>query len=90
MSIFEPSPGVGYLRIQTLSGAVYDPKYTGGSTVFSALKPLYEYTTHHYAFNVQKGGIPAKLLRYDSRDRKQLTEVFIVQKLISPPVPETT
>lgn len=90
MSIFKPSPGVGYLRIETLSGAVYDPKYTGGSTVFSPLKPLYEYTTQHYAFNVQKGEIPAKLLRYHSRDRKQLTEVFIVQKLINPPVPETT
>ena len=89
-SIFDLSAGVGYLRIETLSGAVYDPKYTGGSSVFSPLKPLYKYTTHNYAFNLQKGEIPAKLLRYHSRDRKTLTEVFIVKKLINPPVPETT
>ena len=90
MSLFESSPGVGDVRIETLSGAIYVPKYTGGAIVFSPLKPLYEYTTHHYAFNIKKGEIPAKLLRYHGRDRKQLAQVFIVRKLISPPIPETT
>lgn len=90
MSLFEPSPGVGHVRIETLSGAIYDPKYGGGATIFSPLKPLYEYTTHHYAFNIKKGEIPAKLLRYHDRDRKQLAQVIIVRKLISPPIPETT
>ena len=90
ISLFEDSPGVGYLRIETLSGAIYDPKYTGGASVPSPLKPLYEYTTHNYAFNLKKGEIPAKLLRYHNRDRKQLTEVFVVWKLINPPIPETT
>ena len=88
MSLFEPSPGVGGVRIETLSGAIYDQKYAFGNTV-SSLKPLDEYTTD-IPFNVKKGEIPAKLLRYHSRDRKQLTEIFIIRKLISPPIPETT
>ena len=90
MSLFEPSPGVGNVRIETFSGAIYDPKYTGGAIISSPLKPLYEYTTHSYAFNLKKGELPAKLLRYHNRDRKQLAEIFVIRKLISPPIPETT
>lgn len=83
-------PGVGFLRIETLSGNIYDPKYVGGSIVFSSLKPNYKYITHNYAFNVHKGELPIKLHKYDKKKSEQPFVVINLKSLISPPVPEST
>jgi hypothetical protein len=76
--------------LETSKGTVYGPKYVGGSTVFTNLKPKYKYSTHNYAFNIQKDELPTKLLMYDNRTFKKPTKVFIIKKLINPPLPAST
>lgn len=89
-SLSRPIPGVGYLRLETDKGNIYDPKYAGGSTVHTPLQPKYQYTTHNYAFNIHKGEKPIKLYKYKSRNAEQPIMIFNLTILISPPIPEST
>ena len=88
-SLFEPSPGVGYLRLKTDSGNLYGPKYGGGAIVITPLAPKDHYTTHNYAFNIHMGEKPIMLCKYKDRKAEQPIIIFNLATLIPPPIPNT-
>jgi hypothetical protein len=67
----ESRASVGYLRLMTDRGNLYEPRYSGGESSFGRLDPEYRYETHNYAFNIRKDEKPIELWKYeDSRDEQ--------------------
>ena len=82
--------GVGYLKLKTNNENIYNPKYVGGAIVHSHLKPKRRYKTHNYAFNIHKTEKPVELLMYERANSRNPKLRFVLQKLIPPPLPDTT
>lgn len=74
--VTECKASVGYLRLMTDRGNLYDPKYVGGGGCYSTLDPEYSYDTHNYAFNIQNDERPTELWKYEDRSAEQPSIIF--------------
>lgn len=66
---------VGYLRLMTDRGNLYDPKYVGGSSC-SILDPEDTYDTEDYTFNMRKEERPTELWRYKNSRAEEPDMIF--------------